>query len=265
MWGEVVFLFLILVSTGMLTTNSPPKEAQAIPRPIYQAGVVSGVHYEIDVTPFPAGNIVFDLRLADAEGRPVSAPPPQMDLTMPEHLMPPYYATMQRVGPGRYEADLILPMSGRWVIYIQTELDGAPLDDIVLDFRSAASLRDQRREWYVSHWRATRLPVGPLATAVWVGMVVLAVAAIRHGRRKEEFKPLLVSGGLLLFFSVWQVGSLFIAKGYPTEFARTRCPAPTPPWRWGGSCTWPIAPCATAPKGGATGLCGTKCGRRRPG
>lgn len=217
-WGEVVFLFLILVSTGMLTTNSPPKEAQAIPRPIYQAGVVSGVHYEIDVTPFPAGNIVFDLRLADAEGRPVSAPPPQMDLTMPEHLMPPYYATMQRVGPGRYEADLILPMSGRWVIYIQTELDGAPLDDIVLDFRSAASLRDQQREWYVSHWRATRLPVGPLATAVWVGMVVLAVAAIRHGRRKAEFKPLLVSGGLLLFFSVWQVGSLFIAKGYPTEF-----------------------------------------------
>ncbi len=51
-----------------------------------------------------------------------------------------------RVGPGRYEADLILPMSGRWVIYIQSELDGVALDDIVLDFRSGASLRDQQRE-----------------------------------------------------------------------------------------------------------------------
>lgn len=217
-WGEVALLFFILVSTGALTTNSPPREPQAIPRPIHQTGVVSGIHYEIDVTPYPAGNLVFDLRLTDAEGRPVSVTPPEMDLTMPEHLMPPYYATMRRTGPGRYEADLILPMSGRWVIYIRTDLDGVPLDDIVLDFRSGASLRDQQREWYVSHWRATRLPLGPVVTVFWTGLVFLAVFAIRQGRRKEEFKPLLVSGGLLLFFSLWQVGSLFVAKGYPTEY-----------------------------------------------
>lgn len=217
-WAEVVLLLFILISTGSLTTNSPPKEAQAIPRPIHQTGVISGIHYEIDVTPYPAGNLVFDLRLTDGDGRPVSVSPPEMDLTMPEHLMPPYYATMQRVGPGRYEADLILPMSGRWVIYIQSELDGVALDDIVLDFRSGASLRDQQREWYLSHWRATRLPLGPVATTLWVGLVVLAVIAVREGRRKEEFKPLLVSGALLLFFSTWQVGSLFVAKGYPTEF-----------------------------------------------
>lgn len=223
-WGEVALLFFILVSTGMLTTNSPPKEAQAIPRPIHQTGVIGDVHYEIDVTPSPSGNILFDLRLTDAEGRPVAVSPPEMDLTMPEHLMPPYYATMQRVSSGRYQADLILPMSGRWVIYIQSERDGIPLDDIVLDFRSAASLRDQQREWYVSYWRAVRWPIGPMVTAVWIGLVVLAVFAIRHGRRKEEFKPLLVTGSLLLFFSVWQVGSLFVAKGYPTEFT----PNPVP-------------------------------------
>ena len=197
----------------MLTTNSPPKEAQAIPRPIHQTGVIGDVHYEIDVTPSPSGNILFDLRLTDAEGRPVAVSPPEMDLTMPEHLMPPYYTTMQRVSSGRYQADLILPMSGRWVIYIQSERDGIPLDDIVLDFRSAASSRDQQREWYVSYWRAVRWPIGPMVTAVWIGLVVLAVFAIRHGRRKEEFKPLLVSGSLLLFFSVWQVGSLFVGEG----------------------------------------------------
>lgn len=217
-WGEVALLLGILAFTGTLTTNSPPREPQAIPRPIHQTGAVGDVNYEINVTPHPAGNLLFDLRLTDGEGRPVNAAPPEMDLTMPEHIMPPYYATMQRVGPGRYQADLILPMSGRWVIYIRTSLDETALDDIVLDFRSAASLRDQQRVWYVSHWRATRLPLGPLVTALWVGLVVLAVVGIREGRRKEEYKPLLVSASFLLFFSLWQVGSLFVARGYPTEF-----------------------------------------------
>lgn len=224
-WAEVALLLGILAFTGMMTTNSPPREPQAIPRPIYQTGVVGGVTYELDVTPYPAGNLVFDLRLTDASGRPVAADPPSMEMTMPEHVMPPYYATMQRVGAGRYQADLILPMSGRWVIYVRTAVNGAALDDIVLDFRSGASLRDQQKQWYISHWRATRLPLGPLVTALWVGLAVLAFTGIRASRSREEFKPLLISSCLLLFFSLWQVGSLFIAKGYPTEDQPNPLPA----------------------------------------
>lgn len=224
-WGEVALLLGILAFAGMMTSGAPPKEPQAIPRPIFQTGSVGGVHYEISVTPSPAGNLVFDLRLADPAGRPVTADRPSMELTMPEHVMPPYYAAMERVAPGRYQADLILPMSGRWVIYVRPAVDGAPLGDIVLDFRTAASLREQQRQWYISHWRATRWPLGPLVTVFWVSLVVLAIYGLRAGRRKPEFKPLLISSGLLLFFSLWQVGSLFIAKGYPTEDQPNPLPA----------------------------------------
>lgn len=231
--AEALLLVLILAGTGVLTTQSPPKEPQALPAPMQERGVVAApgavagdaIHYELDLVPSTTGHLHFTLRLTDGDGRPVAVQPPFMDLTMPDHLMPPYYATLQPAGDGTYEASLILPMSGFWRIFIEMRLASAAadaareqrFDDIVVEFKTAKSPREQQLQWYVSHYRVTRNLLGVFIFIVWSGLLALGIFGLRAGRRSHKHKPLVVASALLVFFSSWQVASMFVAKGYPTE------------------------------------------------
>lgn len=225
---EAVLLLLIIAGTGVLTTNSPPKEAQALPAPMQQQGVVAApglvpgdeIRYELDLVPSTSGHLAFELKLEDAQGRPVDVEPPFMDLTMPDHLMPPYYATLRSAGDGLYRADLILPMSGFWRIFIEMSLPGDEirrLDDIVVEFKTAKSPREQQLVWYVSHYRVTRNLLGVAVFLWWSGLLALGVFGWRKSRGKDAYTPLRVAAGMLIFFASWQVGSMFVAKSWPTE------------------------------------------------
>lgn len=227
---EAVLLLLILAGTGVLTTQAPPKEPQALPAPMQQPGVVAApgvvpgdaIHYELHLVPNTTGQLAFELHVTDADGRPVTVEPPFMDLTMPDHLMPPYYATLRPAGAGVYRTDLILPMSGFWRIFIEMEAadaagDRQRLDDIVVEFKTAKSPREQQLVWYVSHYRVTRNALGVVVFLTWSGLLALGIFGLRTARRVGGYKPLLVASGLLLAFSSWQVGSMFVAKSWPTE------------------------------------------------
>lgn len=235
---EALLLLLIIVGTGFLTTNSPPKEPQALPAPMQQTGVVPApelvagdeIRYSLELVPNPSGSLTFELHLEDASGRPVSVEPPFMDLTMPDHLMPPYYSTMRAAGNGVYRNELILPMSGFWRIFIELELPGQghrTLDDIVVEFRTAKSPRERQLEWYVSHYRVTRNFLGPLVFLWWSGFLALGIFGLRKAWREEAYKSLRIVAGLLVFFASWQVASMFIARGYPTEHKPNPVPVTT--------------------------------------
>lgn len=226
---EALLLLLIIVGTGLLTTNSPPKEPQALPGPMYEEGVVAApgvvpgdeIHYELDLLPNTSGNLAFKLKLFDAHGDPVVVEPPFMDLTMPDHLMPPYYATLHAEERGSYEADLILPMSGFWRIFIEMRLpDGGEtvrLDDIVVEFKTAKSPREQQLVWYFSHYRVTRNALGVAVFLWWSGLLALGVFGWRKARGEDGYRPLRIAAGLLIAFASWQVSSMFVAKSWPTE------------------------------------------------
>lgn len=223
--AEVVLLLLVLGATGILTTRTPPREAQILAAPIRETGFIGTVSYELDVVPQPSGSLAFALRLREADGRPVTVPPVSMELTMPDHVMPPYYAALRPAEPGVYRADLILPMSGRWRIFLYPEGIGADGDSIVVQLRTTDSPRESQQVWYFTWYRALRWPAGIIWFVIYVGLVVLAVRVIRIARDRPDFAPLRLAAYLLLAISLWQVVSTFVAKGYPTADQPNPVPA----------------------------------------
>ncbi|HLT58557.1 MAG TPA: CopD family protein, partial [Limnochordales bacterium] len=214
--AEVALLVLVLGATGLLTTRTPPREPQAVAAPVQQAGTIGGVRYALDVVPQGSGSLLFTLRLHDEAGRPVDGPPVPMDLTMPDHIMPPYHAALRRTAAGVYQAELALPMSGRWVIYMTPAALGRGAEPIAVELRAMDSPRESQQVWYFTWYRALRWPAGVLWLLIYVGMVIFAVRSIRIARGRPAYAPLQAAAYLLLAVSLWQVVSTFVAKGYPT-------------------------------------------------
>lgn len=214
--GEALLLLLVLGATGVLTTGTPPREPQVLAYPIHETGQLGTVTYELDASSQATGGILFTLRLHDAGGRPVQGPALPMELTMPGHVMPPYRAALRPSGPGEYRAELILPMSGRWRVAIDTSAVAPDSAGIAFELRAGSSPRELQRVWYFTWYRALRWPAGVLWLIVYIAMAGFAVHSIRTAGAKPAFRPLRGSAQLLLFFSLWQLVSLFVAKGYPT-------------------------------------------------
>ncbi|HEY8495767.1 MAG TPA: FixH family protein [Limnochordales bacterium] len=214
--GETLLLLLVLGATGVLTTGIPPREPQVLAQPIHATGRLGTVTYELHASSQATGGILFTLRLHDAEGRPVQGPALPMELTMPDHVMPPYHAALRPSGPGEYRTELILPMSGRWRIAIDASAVAPNPAGIAFELRAGTSPREAQQVWYFTWYRALRWPAGVLWLIVYIAMAGFAVHAIRTAGAKRSFRPLRVGAQLLLFFSLWQLVSLFVAKGYPT-------------------------------------------------
>lgn len=214
--AEALLLVLVLGVTGVLTTQVPPQEPQVLAEPVRAAGSLDGYAYDVEVVPQAAGSLRFTLRLLDEEGRPVTGPALTMDLTMPGHVMPPYRAALRPAGAGVFQADLILPMSGRWRIAIDLAAAVPVRQRVDFELRTATSPRESQQVWYFTLYRAFRWPSGVLWLAVYLGLAVFAGWSIRLARGKHQYRALAVAAQLLLFISVWQIVSLFVAKGYPT-------------------------------------------------
>jgi len=223
--AEVVLLLLVLGATGVLTTRTPPREAQVIASPIRQTGFLGSVAYELWVEPQATGSLLFTLYLQDAGGRPVAIAPPGMELAMPDHAMPPYYAVLQPAEAGVYRKELILPMSGRWLITISPEGIGRGRDTITVELRAMSGPRETQQVWYFTWYRAIRWPSGPVWLLIYVGLAVFAVRAIRTAGNRPDFVLLKRSAYLLLGVCIWQVVSTFVAKGYPTADQPNPVPA----------------------------------------
>ena len=223
--AEAALLLLVLGATGVLTTGTPPREAQVIAAPIRETGFIGSVAYDLQVAPQDTGSLVFTLRLEDAGGRPVTIPPPAMELTMPDHAMPPYYATLRPAEPGVYRAELILPMSGRWRVFIYPEGLGGGRESVAVELRAMDSPREAQQVWYFTWYRAIRWPSGPLWLLIYVGLAVFAVRAVRIAGRRPDFALLKWAAYMLLAVSMWQVVSTFVAKGYPTADRPNPVPA----------------------------------------
>lgn len=223
--GEAVLLLLVLGATGVLTTRTPPRVPQVLVQPVHETGRLGTVAYELDASSQDSGAVRFTLRLQDAEGRPVQGAALPMELTMPGHVMPPYHAFLRPFAPGEYRADLILPMSGRWRIVIDATNVVASAGSIEFELRTGTSPREAQQVWYFTWYRALRWPAGVLWLMAYIALAVFAVRAIVIAGSKPTFRPLRVGGHLLLFFSLWQLVSLFVAKGFPTAYDPNPLPA----------------------------------------
>ena len=90
-----------------------------------------GVTVECEVTPRPpkVGAARIALRVADAEGRPLSGARVQLEGNMAHAGMRPVFAEAAESGPGRYESALEFTMGGDWVILVHAALpDGRKLE-----------------------------------------------------------------------------------------------------------------------------------------
>ncbi|MBO8142049.1 MAG: CopD family protein [Firmicutes bacterium] len=226
---EAALVLAVLTATGVLTGQVPPEEPLTIPQPIRRAGDAGGIRYELELEPGDTGTIVFWLRLADPAGVPLESAA-FVTLWMPEHVMPEHRIAMTPVESGVLRGEAVLPMSGRWQAVFQlagSQSGPEPKTDsvsgiatetalAVIDFVAGISPREAQFVWYFTWQRAFGRVQGVLWLLVYVGLVVFGVRALRVASGPRPFYPLAVSASLLLFASVWQVGSLFVGRGYPT-------------------------------------------------
>lgn len=83
-----------------------------------------GVAVAMRVAPEPpaVGLVAVEVRLADADGRPLEAESVAIEGTMAHAGMTPTFAVARTAGPGRWRADLELTMPGDWFVVVDARL-----------------------------------------------------------------------------------------------------------------------------------------------
>jgi hypothetical protein len=84
-----------------------------------------GVRLEMSVTPRPpaAGSVQIEIRIRDAQGRPLAATGMELEATMSHPGMVPTFATARSEQPDRWLAEIELTMGGDWVVLVDARLE----------------------------------------------------------------------------------------------------------------------------------------------
>ena len=82
------------------------------------------VEHEISPEPARVGPATIILRLADANGKPVTGARIAMEADMSHAGMSPLFSEANETEPGRYQAHLEFQMAGDWVILLHVTLPG---------------------------------------------------------------------------------------------------------------------------------------------
>jgi hypothetical protein len=82
------------------------------------------IDHEISPEPARVGPTTIILKLADANGKPVSAARIAIEADMSHAGMSPVFSEASETEPGRYQARLEFQMAGDWVILLHVTLPG---------------------------------------------------------------------------------------------------------------------------------------------
>jgi len=90
-----------------------------------------GFSVKQEITPQPArvGRSTLTFTITDAAGEPVDGAHLAVEADMSHAGMKPEFADVRETQPGRYEAEVALPMAGDWVILLRGKLrNGAAVE-----------------------------------------------------------------------------------------------------------------------------------------
>ena len=114
---EVLVLLLVLGMTAVLSATSPGTStgASAVDPTSPLSGTLGTVSVQAQITPGTVGPNTIDITLRDAAGKPVTpVAPPTVKLQLTDPPVGPLTGTVTQVAPGRYRAQVTLPVSGTW-------------------------------------------------------------------------------------------------------------------------------------------------------
>ncbi|MBO0611307.1 copper resistance CopC/CopD family protein [Myceligenerans salitolerans] len=141
--AEAVLLGVVLVTTGVLVSNSPVSPAAddvaTAPETVDVTEDLGEGTLQARVTPGRVGVNSLEVVLLDGDGAPVEpVSPPELTTTLADPAIGPFTHPLTETGPGTYEATLDLTMPGSWTVTlsVRTSKYENPIVDIPVEVTS---------------------------------------------------------------------------------------------------------------------------------
>lgn len=141
--AEAVLLGVVLVTTGVLVSNSPVSPAAddvaTAPETVDVTEDLGEGTLQARVTPGRVGVNSLEVVLLDGDGAPVEpVAPPELTTTLADPAIGPFTHPLTETGPGTYEATLDLTMPGSWTVTlsVRTSKYENPIVDIPVEVTS---------------------------------------------------------------------------------------------------------------------------------
>lgn len=222
---EAVIVIGIIVAVGVVTTLPPADKPGTVVAGVYEA-TAPGLRTRVDLRPLnEPGQLAIAVDVQTEDGVPYAAGTRLViELDMLTHRMGVAPIEAQEVQPGRFEANALLPMAGRWEMALRvTPPAGAPVEtSLQFDAATGSMLSGRVRRFDLS--MATLSPIRQFTFGLGLLLIVLGAYGVVEGRRGRMVLAIIPLSLAMLAVGGYQVLTVTLTDSLPTTFT----PNPVP-------------------------------------